>query len=596
MKVNLRPRFFLLLAMFAFLVTLVSSYYMWTRPLWGYAPLAWLLGCWALMVGLAHYRYQRKGRSAALRRLGLSSLSGLLLALGFPDLLPLPFLLLVAWVPLLVLEQELAATGNYSKGLFLGHVFNTVFLWNVLSTYWVMNTAFVAGLFANIVNSLLMCVPWLLFVYSKQVMPRIGYLALVAYWLSFEYGHMQWELTWPWLTLGNGWAEYPALVQWYEFTGVFGGSLWIWWANILALRWYQRWQAGQPSSKAKWQFAALALLPMLVSIIQYLSYQEDGETIDVVVVQPNYEPHFEKFAIPEREQAQRFIELSLTKMDSLVDYLVFPETSFGFVRERDPWNYAPLQQIRRALADYPRLKIVTGLNAYHDFSPGETPSGAVRYRTRANQQIAFEVINLAAQLPIDPAQSPQTYRKSKLVPGAESFPFKDLFFFMEPLVHQLGGSTAGLGTQPEREAFTSEVAAVAPVICYESIFGEYFADYIRKPASANVVFIMTNDGWWDHTAGHRQHLAFASLRAIETRRAIARSANTGISAFINQRGDIEQPTAYEEAVAIRQKIYLNSEETFYVRWGDLIARVAIFTSIILLLNTFVKSRLAKQKA
>ena len=90
---------------------------------------------------------------------------------------------------------------------------------------------------------------------------------------------------------------------------------------------------------------------------------------------------------------------------------------------------------------------------------------------------------------------------------------------------------------------------MAPVICYESVYGEYSTGYIKKGAQA--IFIMTNDGWWDNTAGHRQHLYFASLRAIEARRAIARSANTGISAFVNQRGDILQPTRYDEPIAIK---------------------------------------------
>ena len=95
-------------------------------------------------------------------------------------------------------------------------------------------------------------------------------------------------------------------------------------------------------------------------------------------------------------------------------------------------------------------------------------------------------------------------------------------------------------------------------------------------------------------AGHRQHLYFASLRAIETRRSIARSANTGISAFINQRGEIFQATKYDEAVAIKGDIQLNDEITFYVKWGDMIARIFTFITLILLLNTLAK-RLKREK-
>ena len=110
-----------------------------------------------------------------------------------------------------------------------------------------------------------------------------------------------------------------------------------------------------------------------------------------------------------------------------------------------------------------------------------------------------------------------------------------------------------------------------------------------------MLFIGTNDGWWDNTAGHRQHLRYARLRAIETRRSIARSANTGVSALINQRGEILQPTKYGEAAAIRGELRLNQAITFYVRWGDVVARLAMFAAIILLLNTFVRGYLGAKR-
>jgi len=330
-------------------------------------------------------------------------------------------------------------------------------------------------------------------------------------------------------------------------------------------------------------------LPMALSVFMYSSYTEKENPIDVVVVQPNFEPHYQKFNIGEREQIKRFAQLSLSQLDKEVDYLVFPETSYGFVKEEDVRDDAATRSLSRALAEFNDLNIITGLNAYHDLRPGELPSPATRERQQGGKSIAYEVFNLAAQIPINPAAEPQTYRKSKMVPGAESFPFKELLFFMEPLVNQLGGSVSGLGSQPERSVFSSQTAKIGPAICYESIFGEYYTGYVH--AGAQAVFIMTNDGWWDNTAGHRQHLYYASLRAVETRRSIARSANTGISAFINQRGDILQPTQYDEPIAIRGNINLNDDITFYVQWGDIIARIALFASILFLLNTFVKARI-----
>lgn len=589
----------LLLGGILLLVSFAIGYNMWRlyqqELLWGYRPLWYLLSAWSGLVLLRQGLKARRTTAWDARPLLWSTLSGVLLGVGFPDILPLPFLLLVAWIPVLRLEQDWRQRPDARKRELLSYLFHTFMMWNIVATYWVTNTSFAAGLFANIANSLLMCIPWLLFILVRPHLPKLGYATLIAFWLTFEYIHLQWDLTWPWLNLGNGWAEYPQLIQWYEFTGTFGGSLWIWVLNIMIFqRLYGELQNAGKSPLMKWaSTGALILLPMIVSVVMYTTHEETTASAEVVVVQPNFEPHYEKFErFSEEQQVARFIELSVPLVDENTDYLVFPESSYGFVKEKDVAGSPSTLRILNALAEYPQLKLVTGLNAYHDFEEGEARTSATRTRERGGRTIEFEVTNLAAQIPVDQSTAPQTYRKSKLVPGPEAFPFQRILFFMKPVVDALGGTAAGLGTQEKRSAFSSATGAVAPVICYESVFGEYFAGYVRD-GKAQTAFIMTNDGWWDNTAGHRQHLYYASLRAIETRRSIARSANTGISCFLNQRGDILQPTKYNEAIAIKGEVALNDEVTFYVRWGDIIARIAVFLSILALLNAFVKARIKK---
>jgi apolipoprotein N-acyltransferase len=250
-----------------------------------------------------------------------------------------------------------------------------------------------------------------------------------------------------------------------------------------------------------------------------------------------------------------------------------------------------IRRFRDFLQDYPNLKLVTGVSAYHVFDENEPHSTSTRKEERNGETIFWEAYNAALQLENDVDSIP-FYIKSKLVPGAETMPYPKLFAFLKPLVDKLDGAMEGHGVQANREAFASASGKVAPVICYESVFGEYHAGYIR--AGAEAIFIVTNDGWWDNSAGHKQHLAFASLRAIETRRSVARSANTGISCFLNQRGDILQPTKYGEEAAIKRKIKFNDEITFYVKWGDLIGRVALFIAAIIFLNTISKSLLKKE--
>jgi apolipoprotein N-acyltransferase len=187
----------------------------------------------------------------------------------------------------------------------------------------------------------------------------------------------------------------------------------------------------------------------------------------------------------------------------------------------------------------------------------------------------------------------QKYYKSKLVVGIENLPYKSI---LEPLLGNimldLGGTVSTKTTQEDRSVFVSnDGTKVGPIICYESVYGEYVTGYVKK--GAEFLAIITNDAWWRETQGHKQHLTFASMRAIETRRDIARSANTGISAFINQKGEIVSKTKYGEKKALKGKVQLNDRITFYSENGDLVAYLSIL--ILTLLSTYFIALCMKRK-
>ncbi|MFN6947122.1 MAG: nitrilase-related carbon-nitrogen hydrolase, partial [Cytophagaceae bacterium] len=133
--------------------------------------------------------------------------------------------------------------------------------------------------------------------------------------------------------------------------------------------------------------------------------------------------------------------------------------------------------------------------------------------------------------------------------------------------------------------FNSAGIGAAPVICYESIYGEFVSDYVKN--GATFIAIITNDAWWGNTPGHRQHLQYASLRAIETRKSVARSANTGISGFINQRGDILAASEYWVQDAMKGTIMSNDILTFYTKHGDFLAKGSPYLAILLIGYTVV---------
>jgi apolipoprotein N-acyltransferase len=178
------------------------------------------------------------------------------------------------------------------------------------------------------------------------------------------------------------------------------------------------------------------------------------------------------------------------------------------------------------------------------------------------------------------------------VVGVENFPYQSV---LKPLIGDamidLGGTVAMKTTQDYRSVFEgrTEGQTIAPIICYESVYGEFVTEYVRN--GANVLGIITNDAWWGNTQGHQQHLSYARLRAIETRRAIARSANTGISGFIGPRGELVATLPYDTQGGLSAKLPLETKLTFYVLAGDYLARIAIFVApLMFLIIRFRKKR------
>ena len=556
-----------------------------TEGFWGYRSMFFLILVTAFITLIrARFFYGSEWR---VRWTTLTTFSAVLLFLGFPTM-PLTPLLFIGFVPLLVVENEISKQESKPFWKIALYAYHTFLVWNILSTFWVSNSTLGGGIFANFVNAALMTIPFMLYSFCKRYLKsNLHAWAFIAFWITYEKVDQYWELTWTWLTLGNGFAQYPSWAQWYEYTGVFGGTFLILLINYLvylAVQKYELWNL-------RWRqlIAPLALffLPLVISLGMYFTHQDKGIEKKVLVIQPNYEPHYQKFKVNTSIQYDKMFSQIQSKLDEETDYVLMPETVVRRLNLREEGKHPFINRLKRELQSYPNLKIVTGANSFIQTRDStEIPRKSRRTYTSRGTTNYIEAYNAAIQISNE-IDTLQYYKKSILVPGTEIFPYGGLFFFMEGFINSMGGTVAGNGIQSERTVFWDEAReqAIAPVICYESIYGEYCTEYIRK--GANAIFIVTNDGWWDDSPGFRQHLKFASLRAIETRRSVARSANTGTSGYINQRGDILEATDYEVDAVLNSKIKFNDEITFYTKWGDFIARIAGLLAVLLLLNAIV---------
>lgn len=528
-----------------------------------------------------------------LTHIGLSVLSGVLLSLawlGFPG-----WTLFFALIPLLFIDRFYVENKDSYRGVsFWFYAFLTFLIWNGLTTWWIAYATFLGAVMAIVVNSFLMSlVWWLAHTARRYFKSNLGYVALVVFWISFEFFHFHWDIEWPWLTLGNGFANNIKMVQWYEYTGALGGSLWILTMNVLFFNILQnlKKRAGfRPLFYPVTGYIILLVVPLFYSFSRYADYTEKGDPLEVVVLQPNVDPYSESFdRAAENEKLDKLIRLAKSKADEETDLIIGPETIFESsldwdeARLHNNFHYRRLSQLTE---EYPSAEIIFGATTLIFYDSKEDATITSReYNGRF-----YDVFNSA--IFIERTGQNQIYHKSILVNGVEKIPFMRYLGFLRNIFINLGGASGSLGSQNEASVFElKDESKAAPVICYESVFGEYLTDYVKK--GAELIVIITNDGWWKNTPGYKQHLSFARLRAIETRRSVARSANTGISAFINQRGDLVQTTEWWAEAAIKDTIQLNDEITFYVKYGDYIARVSVFVSVLLILFLFVRKKTQK---
>jgi apolipoprotein N-acyltransferase len=324
------------------------------------------------------------------------------------------------------------------------------------------------------------------------------------------------------------------------------------------------------------------MLPMLISfgILFYrtTTLTKKGKGEPCVIVQPNLDPYNDKFYIEFSEQFLNMLNQVRGKITNETRYLVLPETfMINDMNEDHLEDYEEINWFKDSLLKaFPKLNIITGGSTYKFYKTKAEAS--LTARLDLNSNMYYDMYNTAILLNTDGVSF---YHKSKLVPGVEKMPFPLILKPLEKLAINLQGTVGSLGIQKDRTNLTcNNGIKVAPIICYESVYGDYCTGYARN--GANLVAIVTNDGWWGNTPGYKQHLNYARLRAIELRKQIVRSANTGVSAFINEFGDIQQATDYEQKAVMTVNTKSNDISTFFSKMGDLISYASVLFSVCLI--------------
>ncbi len=533
----------------------------------------------------------------------------LALAAGFVLLMSVPFLVggcgwlaLLGFVPLLCMER--VASGQGVKHFWWWH-YGTFVAWNFVTTFWVCNATVGGGIFAALANALQMSLVFGAFRWVKRRMKQpsaVPYLFLAAAWIAWEKYYLTVaQISWPWLVLGNAFAGTVRLVQWYEVTGALGGSLWIWASSLsvfglmVALsdgRFFGRWN-GKARIASLLGTVLVLFGPMVWSAILWNRYEEVSEgEIPVVIAQPNFDP-YNKFGgmsqdqqtvvlLDQFAQGLKETEKDSARVDASGILLLAPETFTSDILCNDVPSSRTFQRFRSFLQEHPSAEILFGASSWTRYEQASRPSANAR---KMGDGDWYETHNSA--LIVDSAGRYGLYQKSKLVPGVEMLPYPSV---LGPIDDKLLGGVAGrcVGQESVSNLLFRQSVPVGCAVCYESVYGEHCASYVR--AGAKLLTVITNDAWWGDTPGYRQHLSYARLRAIETRRDIARCGNTGISAFIDQKGRILSRSTWWEPAVLRGTVNLSSHETFFVRAGDIVGRICVFLTVLLFAAALIRRK------
>ena len=529
------------------------------------------------------------------------------LAAVFVLLMSVPFLVegfgwlaLLGFVPLLCMERVADTQGLKH---FWWWPYGTFVAWNAVTTFWVCNATVGGGIFAVLANALQMSLVFGLFRWVKRRFRGRGsalpYLFLAAAWIAWEKYYLTVaEISWPWLVLGNAFAGTSSLVQWYEFTGALGGSLWIWASSLSVFGIMVALSDGRFSAvwNGKARVAAvtgtvLALFgPMVWSLVLWNRCQEvSEETVPVVIAQPNFDPYHKFQSMTQDEQTAVLLDQFAHGLkdfrkehpdDSSSVLLLAPETFTSDILCNDVPSSRTFRRFVSFLREHPQAEILFGASSWTRYEQMARPSANAR---KMGDGDWYETHNSA--LIVDSLGRYGLYQKSKLVPGVEMLPYVKV---LGPIDEKLLGGVAGrcVGQPAVSNLLFRQEVPVGCAVCYESVYGEHCASYVR--AGAQFLTVITNDAWWGDTPGYRQHLNYARLRAIETRRDIARCGNTGISAFIDQKGRILQRTAWWEPAVLKGTVNLSSRQTFFVRAGDLVGRISVLLFVLLFAAALIR--------
>jgi|GEM_PF-927452 len=524
---------------------------------------------------------------------------------------PFPWLLFFVFIPVLYLADPVhinTALAEPWKGNTLGLVSFYFFILEFLGLSWISSLSIWITLVPVLLGSLFHTLTFLFLKWAwnksgTQLYRNLGSLGFIGLWLILEW-FLEHVFSFPWLNLGFGLAELHPFIQWYEYTGVYGGTVWILALNLLGYEVLKFAFAQINPSKTKIRhrflvWAGILVGPALISFMRYISYEDFKNRhynrnyphdAGLVIVQSNISPKKEKFN-PQLWEAQfdKLRTLSVKVLQKNTEYLIWPETAL------EPWHgfnedslhvSKTIRGIRHFLTPYKNAALVCGAISYT--SGIEEPMAYNRFNLNTGKRrvagTASDTTWYNAAFQLENDDNVYVYHKQILVPGVEKSPLS--FWYRRELPELpeeirakkespnspwlfLGGVPHYFHSDGKPHIFYAQSGlGLGVLICFESAFQDYARSLCNQKEGAGILVILSNDAWWGNSPGPYQHRDYARILAIENRRSLAQSSNGGISFFMNPLGDILGQIPLGQEGSLSHNLDINEELTFYTLYGD----------------------------
>ncbi|MCK9275048.1 MAG: apolipoprotein N-acyltransferase [Syntrophales bacterium] len=498
-----------------------------------------------------------------------SLLSGIILFLSFPKF-GQGYLVWISILPLFFAIKEKNLADAFRLGVITGFVFNVgIIYWVIFVTMHYGNLPVYIATAVMLLLALYLSIYIGLFALGVRFAKKKGideFISAPVFWTVLEYGKSNLLSGFPWENLGHSQFEMIPLIQLADITGVYGLSFLIVLVNALIFDIVAMEPKEKVLKKSAITLVILALaLGYGVTRMHYIgkSISESDEEFSVSLIQGNidqsdkWNPEFQKKTL---EIYDRLSEETL-EGGKTPDLIVWPETAAPlFFQDKSDLHMKILSTARKVGAN-----ILFGSPSY----------------LRKDEQT---YLMNSAYLITSEGKIKGRYDKTHLVPFGEYVPFRDILFFVDKMVTGVGDFMPGKAVIP----LVLDNLTLGVLICYEGIFPEISRQYTHK--GADLLINITNDAWYGRTSAPYQHMSMVIFRAIENRKYLVRSANTGISAVVDPAGRIIKKSGLFQTDIIDGKVKVLSEVTFYCRHGDIFAKACTALSILVLLFSFKRER------